>query len=77
MKNAKRSQKDLEDVVKLLIRLSDEDQSTALGRDPVAQAKRPAQALKKVHHKRLAEGTHVHGFHTLSTDLSTIARNTC
>ena len=56
---------------------SDEDQGAKLARDPVAPALRSAKALKKVHRKRLDDGTGVHSFHTLLTDLSTIVRNTC
>jgi len=56
---------------------SDEDQGAKLARDPVAPAVRSVQALKKVHRKRLDDGTEVHSFHTLLTDLSTIVRNTC
>jgi len=56
---------------------SDEDQAAKLARDPVAPALRSAKALKKVHRKRLDDGTGVHSFHTLLTDLSTIVRNTC
>jgi len=56
---------------------SDEDQQAKLARDPVAPAKRSVQALKKVHSQRLDDGTEVHSFHTLLTDLSTIVRNIC
>jgi len=77
VENAKRSQKDLEDVVKLLIRLSDEDQSVGLARDPVAPAVRSVQALKKVHRRTLDDGTGVHSFLTLLRDPSSILRNTC
>ena len=77
MENAKRSQKDLEDVVKLLIRLSDEDQSVGLARDPVTPAVRSVQALKKVHRRTLYDGTGVHSFLTLLRDPSSIVRNTC
>jgi len=56
---------------------SDEDQQAKLARDPVAPAKRSVQALKKVHSRILDDGTEVHSFHTLLTDLSTIVRNTC
>jgi len=56
---------------------SDEDQGAKKTRDPVAPAVRSAKALKKVHRKRLDDGTRVHSFHTLLTDLSTIVRNTC
>jgi len=56
---------------------SDEDQGAKNTRDPVAPAVRSAKALNKVHRKRLDDGTRVHSFHTLLTDLSTIVRNTC
>jgi len=56
---------------------SDEEQEAKKGRDPVAPAKRSAQALKKVHSRTLDDGTEVHSFHTLLMDLATIVRNTC
>jgi len=56
---------------------SDEDQEAKLTRDPVAPAKRSAQALKKVHSRTLDNGTETHSFHTLLMDLATIVRNTC
>jgi len=56
---------------------SDEEQEAKKIRDPVAPALRSAKALKKVHRKRLDDGTEVHSFHTLLTELSTIVRNTC
>lgn len=56
---------------------SDEDLEAKKKRDPVAAAKRSAGALKKVHTKRLSDGTRVHSFRTLLKDLSTIVRNTC
>jgi transposase len=56
---------------------SDEDQQAKLTRDPVAPAKRSAQALKKVHSRTLDDGTETHSFHTLLMDLATIVRNTC
>jgi len=56
---------------------SDEDQGSKLARDPVAPALRSAKALKKVHRRRLDDGTQTHSFHTLLIDLSTIVRNTC
>jgi transposase len=56
---------------------SDEEQEAKLVRDPVALAKRPAHALKKIHSKSLDDGTGIHSFHTLLTDLATIVRNTC
>ena len=56
---------------------SDEEQEQKKGRDPVAPAKRSAEALKKVHSKRLEDGTAAHSFRTLLASLSTIVRNTC
>ena len=56
---------------------SDEEQEAKKERDPVAPAKRSAQALKKVHSRTLDDGTEVHSFHTLLMDLATIVRNTC
>jgi len=56
---------------------SDEEQQAKKTRDPVAPAKRSAEALKKVRGKRLADGTEAHSFRTLLESLSTIARNTC
>jgi len=54
---------------------SDEEQEK--NRDPVAPAKRSAKAMKKVHSKRLEDGTVAHSFRTLMASLSTIVRNTC
>ena len=56
---------------------SDEDQQAQKTRDPVAPAKRSAAAQKKVHSKRLEDGTAVHSFRTLLASLSTIVKNTC
>jgi transposase len=56
---------------------SDEDIEAKEKRDPVAPAKRSAGALKKIHTKKLADGSPVHSFRTLLKDLSTIVRNTC
>ena len=55
----------------------DEEQEQKKDRDPVAPAKRSAKALKKVHSKRLEDGTEVHSFHTLLASLSTMVRDTC
>jgi hypothetical protein len=55
----------------------DEDQQAKHTRDPVAPATRSAAALDKVHAKVLDDGTPVHSFQTLLTDLSSIVRNTC
>ena len=56
---------------------SDEEQEQKKHRDPVAPAERSAKALKKVHGKRLEDGTVAHSFRTLLASLSTIVRNTC
>jgi hypothetical protein len=56
---------------------SDEDRAAKQTRDPVAPAKRSAAALRKVHTKRLDDGTPVHSFSTLLKDLSRIVRNVC
>lgn len=55
----------------------DEDQQAKNTRDPVAPAKRSSAALDKVHAKVLDDGTPVHSFQTLLTDLSSIVSNTC
>jgi hypothetical protein len=56
---------------------ADEDQAAKASRDPVAPATRSAAALRKVHTRTLADGTPVHSFRTLLTQLSGIVRNTC
>lgn len=56
---------------------ADEDQAAKAQRDPVAPAKRSANALHKAHTHTLSDGTSVHSFRTLLEDLSTIVRNTC
>jgi len=53
------------------------DEEQEKNRDPVAPAQRSAKALKKVHSKRLEDGTVAHSFRTLLASLSTIVRNTC
>lgn len=55
----------------------DEDQEAKAKRDPVAPAKRSDAALKKVHTKRLDDGSEAHSFQTLIDLLSGIVRNTC
>lgn len=55
----------------------DEDQEAKKTRDPVAPAKRSEAALRKVHSKKLDDGTAVHSFQTLLKILSTIVRNVC
>src|SRR3990170_4787395 len=56
---------------------ADEDQAAKQTRDPVAPATRSAAALRKVHTKVLDDGTPVHSFCTLVTELASIVRNTC
>jgi hypothetical protein len=56
---------------------ADEDQTAKTTRDPVAPAQRSAAALRKVHAKVLDDGTMVHSFQTLLTELSAIVRNVC
>ena len=56
---------------------SDEDLEAKGHRDPVAPARRSAEALRKVGRKKLADGTGVHSFRTLMSSLSTIVRNEC
>jgi transposase len=56
---------------------ADEDQLAKAVRDPVAPAQRSEPALRKVHARRLDDGTEVHSFHTLITSLSGIVRNVC
>ena len=59
------------------IMFADADQDAKRTRDPVAPAKRSEAALAKVADRRLEDGTPVHSFSTLMTDLGTIVRNTC
>lgn len=56
---------------------ADEDQAAKQHRDPVAPAKRSAQALRKVATHTLPDGSPAHSFRTLLEELSTIVRNTC
>jgi transposase len=56
---------------------ADEDQAAKATRDPVAPARRSAEAEDKAISKQLDDGTPAHSFHTLLEELSTIVRNTC
>ena len=56
---------------------ADEDRAAKTTRDPVAPAARSEAALRKVHTKILDDGTAVHSFRTLLTELSSIVRNIC
>ena len=56
---------------------SDEDQEAKTSRDPVAPAKRSKAALKKVHSKKLLDGSEAYSFQSLLQLLSSIVRNVC
>ena len=56
---------------------ADEDQDAKQTRDPVAPAQRSTAALRKVHTRRLDDGSPAHSFSTLLAELATITRNTC
>ena len=55
----------------------DEDQAARATRDPVAPAQRSAGALRKAQVRVLENGSPVHSFRTLLSDLGTIVRNQC
>lgn len=56
---------------------ADEEQEVKKTRDPVAPARRSPRAIKKVHKKKLEDGTTVHSFKTLLQHMSTITRDRC
>ncbi len=56
---------------------ADEDQTAKRTRDPVAPAERSAATLTKVATRKHQDGTPIHSFATLMSDLGTIVRNTC
>jgi len=56
---------------------ADEDQEAKQSRDPVAPSKRSQKGLRKVHGKKLEDGTRVESFRTLLHHLSTITRDLC
>ena len=56
---------------------ADPDQQAKATRDPVAPAKRSKAALAKITSHTLEDGTPVHSFCTLLTELASIVRNTC
>ena len=56
---------------------ADEDQEARATRDPVAPAERSAAAKAKIARRCHEDGTPVHSFQTLLTELATIVRNTC
>jgi transposase len=55
----------------------DEDQEAKQTRDPVAPAKRSEKALKKVHKKKLDDGSTVYSFKGLLEHLGALVRNIC
>ena len=56
---------------------ADEDQTAKASRDPVAPAQRSALALDKINARTLQDGSAVHSFRTLLSELATLVRNTC
>ena len=56
---------------------ADTDQQAKATRDPVAPARRSNAALAKVARRTLDDGTPVHSFATLLSELATLVRNTC
>ena len=56
---------------------ADEDLEAKAKRDPVAPARRSAEAEQKAATHTLEDGTPAHSFRTLLEELSTIVRNTC
>ena len=56
---------------------ADTDQRAKAVRDPVAPAQRSKAALAKVARHALEDGTPIHSFSTLLSELSTIVRSTC
>ena len=55
----------------------DEDQAAKATRDPVAPAQRSAGVLRKAQVRVLENGSPVHSFRTLLSNLGTIVRNQC
>ena len=56
---------------------ADEEQQAKQERDPVAPAERSAEATAKVQSKQLSDGSPVHSFQSLLSNLATLVRNTC
>jgi transposase len=56
---------------------ADEDQAAKADRDPVAPATRSAGALAKINRRQLDDGSPVHSFATLLSELATLTRNRC
>lgn len=56
---------------------ADEDQAAKANRDPVAPAKRSAAALAKINRRQAGDGSPLHSFATLISELATRTRNRC
>ncbi len=56
---------------------ADEDQQAKREREPVAPARRSAEAEEKARRKQRPDGSPVHSFQSLLHNLATIVRNTC
>jgi len=56
---------------------ADEDQAAKAERDPVAPAKRSAGALAKINRRQADDGSPLHSFATLISELATLTRNRC
>lgn len=59
------------------IMFADEDQTAKASRDPVAPAKRSTAALDKISRRTLDDGSPVHSFQTLLSELETLTKNHC
>jgi hypothetical protein len=56
---------------------ADEDQGAKTSRDPVAPATRSPAALAKIRRRRHDDGSPIHSFATLLSELATLTRNRC
>ncbi len=59
------------------ILFADEEKGKKEESNPVKRAARSKKALAKTKTKKLEDGSKVHSFQTLLSDLSSIVRNTC
>lgn len=59
------------------IMFADEDQAAKASRDPVAPATRSTTALDKISRHTLDDGSPVHSFKTLLSELETLTKNRC
>jgi len=56
---------------------ADEEQAAKADRNPVTPAKRSASALAKIRRRQLDDGSPVHSFATLLSELATLTQNQC